>query len=162
MTATFDYYKLAHPEQGVGSGFIYKTVPVIRSVFICVCNSVTPGQFVSAIFLAASGSNWNAASQADRLAGSASGHRHPRPGRCEAGVQPGGAAVRHEIGRRNASFSDPRSSGPYSSAFATASRRAFAGNESLWFTVQPYSMIAVKIIDDRGIESLKVIRVGED
>lgn len=27
MTATFDYYKLAHPEQGVGSGFIYKTVP---------------------------------------------------------------------------------------------------------------------------------------
>ena len=38
----------------------------------------------------------------------------------------------------------------------------FAGNESLWFTVQPYSMIAVKIIDDRGIESLKVIRAGED
>ncbi len=27
MTATFDYYTLAHPEQGVGSGFIYKTVP---------------------------------------------------------------------------------------------------------------------------------------
>jgi adenine-specific DNA-methyltransferase len=27
MTATFDYYKLAHPEQGVGSGFNYKTVP---------------------------------------------------------------------------------------------------------------------------------------
>ena len=25
MTATFDYYELAHPEQGVGSGFIYKT-----------------------------------------------------------------------------------------------------------------------------------------
>lgn len=29
MTATFDYYKLAHPEQGVSSGFIYKTVPHI-------------------------------------------------------------------------------------------------------------------------------------
>ena len=27
MTATFDYYTLAHPEQGVGSGFRYKTVP---------------------------------------------------------------------------------------------------------------------------------------
>lgn len=38
----------------------------------------------------------------------------------------------------------------------------FAGNESLWLTVQPNSRIAVKIIDDRGIESLKVIRVGED
>ena len=38
----------------------------------------------------------------------------------------------------------------------------FAGNESLWFTVQPNSRVAVKIIDDRGIESLKVIRVGED
>ncbi len=27
MTAVFDYYELAHPEQGVGSGFKYKTVP---------------------------------------------------------------------------------------------------------------------------------------
>jgi adenine-specific DNA-methyltransferase len=27
MTAVFDYYELAHPAEGVGSGFIYKTVP---------------------------------------------------------------------------------------------------------------------------------------
>ncbi len=27
MTALFDYYKLAHPDEGVGSGFTYKTVP---------------------------------------------------------------------------------------------------------------------------------------
>lgn len=27
MTATYDYYKLAHEEQGVGGGFVYKTVP---------------------------------------------------------------------------------------------------------------------------------------
>lgn len=27
MTAVFDYYELAHPDEGVGSGFIYKTVP---------------------------------------------------------------------------------------------------------------------------------------
>src|SRR6266436_9017206 len=27
MTADFDYYELAHPEEGVGSGFRYKTVP---------------------------------------------------------------------------------------------------------------------------------------
>ena len=27
MTAVFDYYRLAHPEQGVGSGFVYRTVP---------------------------------------------------------------------------------------------------------------------------------------
>ncbi len=27
MTASFDYYKLAHPIEGVGSGFDYKTVP---------------------------------------------------------------------------------------------------------------------------------------
>ena len=38
----------------------------------------------------------------------------------------------------------------------------YAGNESLWFTVQPNSQIAVKIIDGRGIESLKVIRVGDE
>lgn len=37
----------------------------------------------------------------------------------------------------------------------------YAGNESLWFTAEPDSRIAVKIIDDRGIESLKVIRVGD-
>ncbi|MDK2974932.1 MAG: adenine-specific DNA-methyltransferase [Methanofollis sp.] len=29
MTAVFDYYALAHPEEGVGSGFVYKTVPHI-------------------------------------------------------------------------------------------------------------------------------------
>ncbi|MCL1468626.1 site-specific DNA-methyltransferase [Argonema galeatum] len=29
MTATFDYYQLAKPEEGVGSGFKYKTVPHI-------------------------------------------------------------------------------------------------------------------------------------
>lgn len=27
MTSTFDYYELAHPSEGVGSGFKYKTVP---------------------------------------------------------------------------------------------------------------------------------------
>ena len=29
MTALFDYYQLAHPHQGVGSGFLYQTVPHI-------------------------------------------------------------------------------------------------------------------------------------
>lgn len=29
MTASYDYYKLAHQEQGVSSGFVYKTVPHI-------------------------------------------------------------------------------------------------------------------------------------
>jgi len=29
MTATYDYYKLAYPEQGVSSGFVYKRVPHI-------------------------------------------------------------------------------------------------------------------------------------
>lgn len=39
---------------------------------------------------------------------------------------------------------------------------AYAGNESLWFTVQPNSLIAVKIIDNRGIESLRVLKVGDE
>jgi adenine-specific DNA-methyltransferase len=30
MTATFDYYKLTHPEQGISSGFTYKTIPHIK------------------------------------------------------------------------------------------------------------------------------------
>ena len=29
MTASFDYYQLAHPKEGIGSGFVYKTVPHI-------------------------------------------------------------------------------------------------------------------------------------
>ena len=34
MTASFDYYELAHPAEGVGSGFKYKTVPhiTLRSI----------------------------------------------------------------------------------------------------------------------------------
>ncbi len=34
MTASFDYYELAHPAEGVGSGFSYKTVPhiTLRSI----------------------------------------------------------------------------------------------------------------------------------
>ena len=38
----------------------------------------------------------------------------------------------------------------------------YAGNESLWFLAEPNTRIAVKIIDDRGIESLKVIRIGDE
>lgn len=39
---------------------------------------------------------------------------------------------------------------------------AYAGNVSLPFTAQPNSMVAVKIIDDRGIESLKVFKIGDE
>ena len=38
----------------------------------------------------------------------------------------------------------------------------YAGNEALWFMAEPNTRIAVKIIDDRGIESLKVIRIGDE
>ena len=37
----------------------------------------------------------------------------------------------------------------------------YAGTESLWFKAEPNTNIAVKIIDDRGIESMKIIRVGD-
>ena len=37
----------------------------------------------------------------------------------------------------------------------------YAGNESLWFEAAPGTNIAVKIIDDRGIESLKIIKIGD-
>lgn len=33
----------------------------------------------------------------------------------------------------------------------------YAGSESLWFEAEPYTRIAVKIIDDRGIESMRVL-----
>jgi adenine-specific DNA-methyltransferase len=38
----------------------------------------------------------------------------------------------------------------------------YRGTESLPFEVKPNTLIAVKIVDDRGIESLKVIAVGAD
>jgi len=37
----------------------------------------------------------------------------------------------------------------------------YAGTESLPFIVDENAMIALKIIDDRGIESLKVIKAGD-
>lgn len=42
MTATYDYYRLAHPEQGVGSGFLYKTVPHIT--LKSIANNEPPAQ----------------------------------------------------------------------------------------------------------------------
>lgn len=38
----------------------------------------------------------------------------------------------------------------------------YAGNTSLWFRAEPNTKVAVKIIDDRGIESLRVLTVEED
>jgi len=42
MTALYDYYQLAHPEEGVGSGFIYKTVPHIT--LKSIANNEPPAQ----------------------------------------------------------------------------------------------------------------------
>ena len=42
MTALFDYYELAHPNEGVGSGFKYKTVPHIT--LKSIANNEPPGQ----------------------------------------------------------------------------------------------------------------------
>ena len=42
MTASFDYYELAHPNEGVGSGFKYKTVPHIT--LKSIANNEPPGQ----------------------------------------------------------------------------------------------------------------------
>ncbi|MFQ5671837.1 MAG: DUF559 domain-containing protein [Nitrospinales bacterium] len=42
MTALYDYYKLAHPDEGVGSGFVYKTVPHIT--LKSIANNEPPGR----------------------------------------------------------------------------------------------------------------------
>jgi adenine-specific DNA-methyltransferase len=42
MTAVFDYYELAHPAEGVGSGFKYKTVPHVT--LKSIANNEPPGQ----------------------------------------------------------------------------------------------------------------------
>ena len=44
MTAVFDYYELAHPHEGVGSGFKYKTVPHIT--LKSIANNEPPEQEV--------------------------------------------------------------------------------------------------------------------
>jgi len=41
MTAVYDYYELAHPQEGVGSGFIYKTVPHVT--LKSIANNEPPG-----------------------------------------------------------------------------------------------------------------------
>jgi len=42
MTATFDYYKLAHPSEGVGSGFDYETVPKVSAAILGYDQSPPP------------------------------------------------------------------------------------------------------------------------
>lgn len=42
MTALYDYYELAHPEEGIGSGFRYKTVPHITLKSIANNEPPTP------------------------------------------------------------------------------------------------------------------------
>lgn len=42
MTAVYDYYELAHPEEGVGSGFRYRTVPHIT--LKSIANNEPPAQ----------------------------------------------------------------------------------------------------------------------
>jgi len=42
MTALYDYYELAHPDEGVGSGFKYKTVPHVT--LKSIANNEPPGQ----------------------------------------------------------------------------------------------------------------------
>jgi len=42
MTAAYDYYELAHPEEGVGSGFTYKIVPHVT--LKSIANDEPPGQ----------------------------------------------------------------------------------------------------------------------
>ncbi|TAK50786.1 MAG: site-specific DNA-methyltransferase [Bacteroidetes bacterium] len=41
MTSVFDYYELAYPQQGIGSGFIYETVPHI--MLKSIANNEPPG-----------------------------------------------------------------------------------------------------------------------
>ncbi len=42
MSATFDYYQLAHPDEGVGSGFQYKKVPHVT--LKSIANNEPPGE----------------------------------------------------------------------------------------------------------------------
>jgi adenine-specific DNA-methyltransferase len=49
MTAVFDYYELAHPEEGVGSGFLYKTVSHITLKSIANNPDIRPGMSRNAI-----------------------------------------------------------------------------------------------------------------
>jgi adenine-specific DNA-methyltransferase len=42
MTAVFDYYRLAHPDEGVGSGFVYETVPHVT--LKSIANNEPPNQ----------------------------------------------------------------------------------------------------------------------
>lgn len=40
LTSTFDYYKLAHPNEGVGSGFQYNSVPKITLKAVAIGNEI--------------------------------------------------------------------------------------------------------------------------
>ena len=42
MTANFDYYELAHPDEGVGSSFVFKSVPKVSAATVAYDESPSP------------------------------------------------------------------------------------------------------------------------
>jgi len=51
MTALYDYYELAHPDEGVGSGFKYETVPHITLGSIATTNPQVQKHFMTNLLL---------------------------------------------------------------------------------------------------------------
>ena len=203
-TAAYDYYELAHPDEGVGSGFTYKTVPHVTLGSIAnnpdLEAGMTPGadrrrhrppcSTGNAVRPAARRSRQGARHRAvhRRSRSRADGAIARRRGcsrdltRPSAGGSRSGPRRKHG-GRIALWLLDPdydrRSLFPRQAFFPMAGAKdgwaklarnlraeidetrieAYRGTISLPFETGEHRRVAVKIVNDRGIESLKIVEV---
>jgi adenine-specific DNA-methyltransferase len=134
MTAAFDYYELAHPSEGVGSGFKYKTVPHITLKSIANNEPPKPETLYDQPFV----DNGKA-----RVSGPFTVEAVPAPV-----VKP---------------LSEVKAEMPADESVARSGetlRQSEWRAELLKCGIRGKNRrIAVKIVDDRGIESLKIVEV---
>jgi adenine-specific DNA-methyltransferase len=132
MTALYDYYELAHPDQGVGSGFRYKTVPHVT--LKSIANDEPPAQ--ETLY--------------DRPFVDKSRARVSGPFTVEAVPAP---AV------KPLSLVDPLPP----TGDASVARSEPTARHAEWLPFEPgeHRRIAVKIVDDRGIESLRIEEIAD-
>ncbi len=134
MTAAFDYYELAHPDEGVGSGFKYKTVPHI--MLKSIANNEPSGQ--ETLYDQPFEDNKKA-----RVSGPFTVEAVPAPV-----VKP---------------LSEIKAEMPADESVARSGetlRQSEWRAELLKCGIRGKNRrIAVKIVDDRGIESLKIVEV---
>jgi adenine-specific DNA-methyltransferase len=150
MTSVFEYFQLAHPDEGVDSGLRYKTVPHVTLKSIANNEPPEPETLYDQP-LTDTGKT--------RVTGPFTVEAVPAP----MVKSPGEVAGEDSFGGRAdlPVGQDARQRVPTMTADASVARSGatIRQDESLPFARGKNGRVAVKIVDDRGIESLKILEI---